>query len=187
MDCSLGAWLFGSLASTSCSAITLEKVGVSMIRIRLVLGKVADLVYTVSEEGLPNGEFRTVSIEGRIRVVPGRQPHSGKNRSPFDHYGHLIADLFGGPGSAGSGNVVPMHGHANNGAGGQYRAMEVAVETFLGNQDGWMRVEVGYKKPADVRPHVFNVQVRYANGMHSSWTIFNFYPYLPNPFLPRRR
>jgi hypothetical protein len=24
--------------------------------------------------------------------------------------------------------------------------------------------------------------VRYANGMHSRWKIFNFYPLMPNPY-----
>jgi DNA/RNA non-specific endonuclease len=155
-----------------------------MIRIRSVVGKAPDLIYTVKEETLPGETFRTVSIEGPIRMVSGRLPHSGRNRSPFDHHGHLIADEFGGPGSADSGNVVPMHGHANNGVGGQYRAMELAVKSFLGNQDGVMRMDVGYKEPTDARPHLFNVEVRYANGMHSRWKIFNFGDYLPNPYLP---
>jgi hypothetical protein len=162
-----------------------------MIRIRFVAGKVPGLVYTVREERLPLGpspgqQFRTLSIEGRIRIERGRKPHSGEdNRSEFDHHRHLIADLFGGPGSADSGNIVPMHGHANNGAGGEYRAMERAIERLLGSQEAWMRVEVGYNRPTDVRPHVFNVEVRYATGMHSRWRIFNFYPHLPNPHLHR--
>ena len=136
----------------------------------------------MTEESLPGGGFRTIAIEGPIRITPGRAPHSGNNRSPFDHHGHLIADQFGGPGDADSGNIVPMHGHANNGAGGEYRAMELQVERLLANRDGWMKVVVEYKAPADVRPHAFEVGVRYANGMRSRWHIFNFYPHLPNPY-----
>jgi DNA/RNA non-specific endonuclease len=154
-----------------------------MIRTRPVVGKAPNLVYTVRQELLPDGRFRTLSIEGPIRIVSGREPHSGHYRSPFDHHGHLIADQLGGPGSADSGNIVAMHGHANNGAGGEYRAMEMTVARFLGNRSGWMKVEVGYSEPDDIRPHVFNVQVRYANGMHSRWKIFNFYPLMPNPYL----
>jgi DNA/RNA non-specific endonuclease len=159
----------------------------AMIRTRQVVGKAPDLVYDVTEERLPDGQFRTLSIEGPIRIVRGRRPHSGTNRSPFDHHGHLIADQFGGPGAADSGNIVPMHGHPNNGAGGQFRAMEMTVERLLGDRTAWMKVEVGYKEPADWRPHVFTVQVRFANNMHSRWKIFNFSPLLPNPYLPGRR
>lgn len=157
-----------------------------MTRIRPVVGKAPDLVYEVKEERLPDGRYRTRSIEGPIRIVPGRMPHSGDNRSPFDHHGHLIADEFGGPGAADSGNIVPMHGHANNGAGGQFRRMELDVRTLLGNRIGWMKVEVGYKEATDMRPHVFDVEVRFANNMHSRWKIFNFYPLLPNPYLGHR-
>jgi hypothetical protein len=157
-----------------------------MIRTRHVIGKALDLIYTVAEEVPTSGPPRTLSIEGPIRLVSGRQPHAGNYRSPFDHHGHLIADQFGGPGAADSGNIVAMHGHANNGAGGQYRAMERAVAQFLGDRTGWMRVEVGYRGN-DVRPHVFDVQVRYANGMHSRWRIFNYYPHLPNPYQSSRR
>ena len=153
-----------------------------MKRIRMVAGK-EDLVFTVEEVRLPDFSFRTVSIEGKIRVVPGREPHSGGDRSAFDHHGHLIADEFGGPGSADSGNIVAMHGHANNGAGGQYRAMERAIKKCLGDREGWMRVEVGYQGESDWRPHVFEVRVKYQNGMHSRWKIFNFYPNLMNPYL----
>ena len=152
-----------------------------MSRVRRVVGKAVDLVYTVTEEPLPDGTFRTVSIEGPIRVVPGRAPHSGTYRSPFDHHGHLIADQLGGPGAASSGNVVAMHGHANNGSGGEYRAMERAVVAFLAGGQGRMRVVVGYKGATDIRPHVFVVDVTYPNGMHSRWRIFNFYPGYPNP------
>src|SRR5262245_23282579 len=127
----------------------------TMTRVRFVVGKSPDLRYTVKEEPIPDGRFRTLSIEGPIRITPGRVSHSGSNRSPFDHHGHLIADQFGGPGDAGSGNIVPMHGHSNNGAGGQYRAMEMDVARLLGNRDGWMKVTVDYKEPMDVRPHVF--------------------------------
>lgn len=153
-----------------------------MRRTRSVTGKQADLVYTVTEERYGGGEFRTVSIEGPIRRVPGRGPHSGTYRSPFDHHGHLIADQLGGPGDAASGNIVAMHGHANNGAGGEYRAMERAVHLILGDRDGKMRVDVGYHGADDIRPHVFHVEVTYANGMHSRWRIFNFNPHLPNPY-----
>jgi len=154
-----------------------------MGRVRIVIGKVPDLRYTVMEEALPDGKFRTVSIEGTIRLSPGREPHSGRNRSPFDHHGHLIADQFGGPGHVDSGNVVPMHGHANNGAGGEYKEMENAVKKWMGDRDAHMKVKVGYQKPDDVRPYVFEVSVRYANGMHMNWRIFNFYPHFPNPHL----
>ena len=157
-----------------------------MIRTRNVTGKAADLVYTVSEQRLPDGQFRTLAIEGPIRFVPGRLDHSGGYRSPFDHHGHLIPDQFGGPGDAESGNIVAMHGHPNNGAGGQYRGMEIAVRKLLGDRSAWMRVEVGYQGPTEIRPHVFDVQVRFSNGMHSRWKIFNFYPHLPNPYQPAR-
>lgn len=157
------------------------------MRTRTVVGKAADLIYTVRDERLPDGQFRTLSIEGPIRIIRGRSPHSGNYRSPFDHHGHLISDLFGGPSTAESGNIVAMHGHPNNGAGGEYRAMEMAVERLLGDRTGWMRVEVGYQRPGEIRPHVFNVQVRFDNGMHSRWKVFNFYPNLPNPYLPRQR
>jgi hypothetical protein len=157
-----------------------------MIRVRRVLGKAPDLVYEVREEQLPGGRCRTLSIEGPIRLVPGRMPHSGTYRSPFDHHGHLIADQFGGPGAADSGNIVPMHGHPNNGAGGEYRSMELAVERLLGDRTAHMRVDVGYNGPADERPHVFEVRVRFANGMHSRWKVFNFYPHFPNPYKPGR-
>ncbi|QEH32308.1 hypothetical protein OJF2_07780 [Aquisphaera giovannonii] len=152
-----------------------------MKRTRRVVGKAPDLIYEVTEEFLPGGRFRTLSIEGNVRLTPGRNPHSGNYRSPFDHHGHLIADEFGGPGDADSGNIVAMHGHANNGAGGEYRAMERAVRQLLGNQTGRMRVEVGYKGTVDERPHVFEIEVWFANGMRSRWKVFNFYPYLPNP------
>ena len=152
-----------------------------MTRRRYVQGK-ANLLFAVAEGSLPGGGFRTTSIEGTIRLVRGRQPHSGTFRSPFDHHGHLIADLFGGPGGADSGNIVAMHGYSNNGAGGEYRAMERAVEAFLqAGGDAWMRVRVTYNSPAAVRPHRFDVEVRYANGMHSAWRIFNYASYLPNP------
>jgi hypothetical protein len=158
-----------------------------LIRTRRVVGKEPDLIYNVTEEQLPDGSFRTIAIEGTIRIVPGRQPHSGNFRTAFDHNGHLIADQFGGPGSKHSGNIVPMHGHANNGTGGQYRAMELTIKRLLSDRDGWMKVSVGYKEPADKRPHVFTAEVRYSNGMKSYWKIFNFYPHLPNPHLPTRR
>jgi DNA/RNA non-specific endonuclease len=158
-----------------------------MTRTRRVVGKEPDLIYNVTEEQLSDGSFRTIAIEGTIRIVAGRQPHAGNFRSPFDHHGHLIADQFGGPGSRDSGNIVPMHGHANNGAGGEYRAMELTIERLLGNRDGWMKVSVGYKEPADIRPHVFNAEVHYSNGMKSHWKIFNFYPLMPNPHLSTRR
>lgn len=157
-----------------------------MGRVRIVIGKEPDLIYRVTEESLSDGRYRTSSIEGKIRYVAGRQPHSGIYRSAFDHHGHLIADQFGGPGDAASGNIVPMHGHANNGGGGEYKAMEDAVKRLLGDRDGQMRVDVGYKDTVDIRPHVFDVFVQYSNGMHSRWKIFNFYPHLPNPYLAVR-
>lgn len=158
-----------------------------MILTRRVVGKAPDLVYEVKEERLADGRCRTKSIEGPIRVVPGRGPHDGYYRSPFDHHGHLIADQIGGPGAAESGNIVAMHGHANNGAGGEYREMERTIVRMLGTQTGWMKVEVGYQGPEEIRPHVFEVQVRFANGMHSRWKIFNFYPLMPNPYQAGRR
>lgn len=158
-----------------------------MMRERFVVGKKPNRRFKVREEGLPGGGNRTISIEGPIRITPGRRPHSGGNRSPFDHHGHLIADQFGGPGDAGSGNIVAMYGHANNGAGGQYRAMEMQVARLLGDRDGWMKVTVDYNEPTDDRPHAFAVEVRHANGMHSRWKIFNFYPHFPNPYLSKSR
>ena len=149
-----------------------------MNRTRRVAGQRPDLVYTVRDEQLQDGAFRTLWIEGPIRIVPGRMAHSGNYRSPFDHHGHLIADQFGGPGAADSGNIVPMHGHVNNGSGGQYRTMEKNVERLLGDREAHMRVEVGYQRDAPRRPHLFNVKVQFSNGMHSRWTIFNFYPHL---------
>lgn len=157
-----------------------------MSRIRIVMGKVPDLKFRVTENALPSGGFRTRSIEGQIRYCPGRGPHSGNFRSNFDHYGHLIADQFGGPGDAASGNIVAMHGHANNGAGGQYKRMEDDVKRLLFDREAFMKVDVGYKATADLRPHVFEVFVRFANGMHSCWRIFNFYPGIPNPALAKR-
>jgi len=155
---------------------------IAMNRTRRVVGKTSDLVYEVTEEPLPNGQFRTLSIEGPIRLTPGRKPHSGRNRTSFDHHGHLIADEFGGPGDAESGNILAMHGYANNGAGGEYRAMELAVKRLLGDRTARMRVDVGYKQSTDERPHVFEVQAWFANNMRSRWKIFNFYPHFPNPF-----
>lgn len=150
-----------------------------MPRVRRVIGKQPDLIYELSEDRLPDGQYRTAAIEGTIRVVPGRLPHSGGFRSPFDHHGHLIADQLGGPGDAASGNIVPMHGHANSGSQGEYRGMERTVVQMLGDGDGWMRVDCRYRGAAEVRPHCFDVQVKYPNGMHSRWKIFNFYPHLP--------
>lgn len=157
-----------------------------MSRVRTVLGKVPDLRFHVTEDRLPDGTYRTASIEGTIRLVPGRAAHSGIYRSSFDHHGHLIADQFGGPGDAASGNIVAMHGHANNGAGGQYKQMEETVKQWMKDREAFMRVMVGYRETTDIRPHWFQVRVRYANGMHSNWKIFNFYPGIPNPALAKR-
>lgn len=132
----------------------------------------------MTEDRLPSGQARTASIEGPIRIIPGRAPHAGANRSAFDHHGHLIADQFGGPGDADAGNVVPMHGHQNSGAGGEYKRMEAEIRSLLGDRQGWMRVDVGYLHVQDVRPHLFEVQVRYSNGMHSRWRIFNYGSYM---------
>ena len=153
-----------------------------MNRTRRVIGKAPDLVYEVTDEPLPNGGYRTLSIEGPIRRIPGRLPVAGNYRSEFDHHGHLIADLFGGPGNVDSGNVVAMHGYVNNGAGGEYREMERAVLRLLGDRKAMMRVDVRYHNPTEIRPHLFDVQVWFSNGMRSRWKIFNFYSHLPNPF-----
>ncbi len=157
-----------------------------MSRIRIVLGKVPDLRFHVTEDLLPDGRYRTRSIEGTIRYIAGRGPHSGNYRSNFDHHGHLIADQFGGPGDAASGNIVAMHGHANNGAGGQYKRMEEEVKSWIRDQEAFMKVDVDYKTLTDIRPHAFQVFVRYANGMRRNWKIFNFYPGIPNPALAKR-
>jgi hypothetical protein len=150
-------------------------------QIRQVVGKAPDMVYTVVEQRLADGRCRTLSIEGPIRRIPGRAPHSGVFRTPFDHHGHLIADQFGGPGDADSGNIVPMHGYINNGAGGPWKTMESDIGRLLGTQRGWMHVEARYGDADGIRPHVFRVEVTFSNGMRSRWKIFNYYPHLPNP------
>ena len=150
--------------------------------VRRVAGKDPRQIFSVSEDLLPDGSRRTRVFEGSIRHVPGRMRHTGGFRSPFDHHGHLIADEFGGPETAESGNIVPMHGHQNAGAGGEYRAMERQVKQWLGDNDANMRVECEYKGPDDIRPHAFNISVQFSNGMHSRWRIFNFNPHLPNPY-----
>jgi hypothetical protein len=156
-----------------------------MIRSRQVRGK-EDLVFTVTEETLPNGDFRTLSIEGTIRYIAGRQSHSGDVHSQFDYRGHLIGDQFGGPGARASGNMASMHYLPNQWGRGQYAKMEAAVKELLGDQPAFMKVDVSYSAADDPRPHQFDVYVQYANGMHSRWKIFNFNPGLPNPYLPRR-
>lgn len=157
-----------------------------MARMRNVVGKSPDLIFQVTEDQLTGGQFRTTCFEGKIRYVAGRGPHSGYYRSAFDHHGHLIADQFGGPGDAASGNIVAMHGHANNGSGGEYKQMEDSIKQLLGDRDGYMKVEVGYQNLTEIRPYVFHVQCQFDNGMHSRWRIFNFYPHMPNPFLAQR-
>ncbi len=146
-------------------------------RVRLVPGKDPSLVYTVEDEKLPDGKYRTLSIEGPIRFTPGRISHSRVQRTAFDDIGHLIADQFGGPGSKISGNLVSMH-HLINKSSGPYAEMEREIRMFLGDRIGTMQVRIEYEGSRyPWRPHAFQVTVTYSNGMRSKpWYIYNYNP-----------
>jgi len=149
-------------------------------RLRRVPGKDPSLVYTVEDEKLPDGKYRTLSIEGPIRFTPGRVSHARVQRAAFDDIGHLIADQFGGPGSKKTcGNLVSMH-HLINKSSGPYAAMEREIRMFLGDRTGTMQVRIEYEGSRDPwRPHAFQVTVTYSNGMRSKpWYIYNYNPFL---------
>lgn len=139
----------------------------------------------VKAERLEARSARTLVIEGTIRVLdpPKQTPKGVRERTGFDHRGHLIAKRFGGPNRRL--NLVAMHGLINQ-SGGPWYMMENNIAKLLGDRQGHMRVTIHYIGE-DLRPFGFFVQV--TTPWAQSWSMRNANPYLPDPRDPdgRRR
>lgn len=133
--------------------------------------------------------WRTRSIEGLVRNHAGRSRAAtglADARSAFDDRGHLIADRFGGPSGARSGNIVPMHALVNSSDGNWFQ-MEEHIARLLGGGTGIMRVVCEYHSNS-IRPDLFKVTFVGAGG-HVSAAYWNHTPHLApgEPFEPPRR
>ncbi|WP_437876662.1 DNA/RNA non-specific endonuclease [Sorangium sp. So ce513] len=148
----------------------------SIIRTIELLGLDRRTVFEAKVEHFGARCARTLQIAGEIQHFqwPYRPANGVRERTGFDHRGHLIARCFGGPNRRA--NLVAMHGLVNM-SGGPWYKMEREIISMLGKEAGWMRIDVEYLG-SDLRPDAFLVVAGRAKGPLRSWQIVNANPYL---------